>query len=213
MMERGRAWLLRPSKTAVWAFVTGLLLVMACGEAQPPPDLPFEVLEGEVFLSEDPPMVQGAPGPEPEFDTSSLGTEWPLAPMETIEITPYLVRPLVEDLKITIMGVTRDGTEAAVVDGGGYCVWAKGSGEGSCRNFAEEQTIVGHRGFDGIVSWGPLPETTSVVVVEYGDTSLWQRPVGGFAVFDTELGESQEFTLTAMDVNGATIQTQEAVAR
>jgi hypothetical protein len=196
--------------TQVWAIA--LLLFVACGQSQPT-DLPFELEEGETFLSEEPPIVNGAPAPEPEFDASTLGMEWPMEAVESMEISPYLVRPLVPDLKITLIGATPDGTEAAIVDSMDTCVWAKGTSEGLCTQLVGEDAVVAHGGFDGIVSWGPLPDNTSVVVLEYGDTSLWQRPVAGFAVFDTEMGQGDEFTLSAIDAAGDTIHTQDAASR
>ncbi|HLF43344.1 MAG TPA: hypothetical protein VJA46_07440 [Acidimicrobiia bacterium] len=44
--------------------------------------------EGALVLGEDPLILQPAPGPEPQFDTSALGTEVPLVPASTVADIP-----------------------------------------------------------------------------------------------------------------------------
>ncbi len=54
----------------------------------------------------------------------------------------------------------------------------------------------------GDLIWEPLADDTSVVVFTTAQGSLWQRPVGGLAVFPTDLADGELFELAALDSNG-----------
>ena len=57
----------------------------------------------------------------------------------------------------------------------------------------------------GTYAWGPLSPEVSVVTVAYGDTTLWQRPVGGIALFDIDNPDRDHITYTAYDEHGNVI--------
>lgn len=187
------------------------------------------VADGEVLLATDPVVVQGAPSPEPLFDTSGLGIEEPLSPITDAELAYELARPLSEDdqlIRVTTIGTTVGGVHAAIqhkeepdlsdgriqtrcllaIPGGASCI---GEDVDAVINepgglvqpgSSAEPDSYGVGGSD-VLMWN-VPSGTSVAVLTINGESVWQRPVAGVAVFDTVLYEGDRFTLTALDNNG-----------
>lgn len=174
-----------------------------------------EVGPGEVQLSIDPLVVVGAPSPVPEFEIASLGTEVPLIEVSdySVIVDPVKAAPDIGGLiKVTVVGVTERGVGAAILETSLLpCLWVGTQSDFSCPAMLPLNTpIVTTRNLAGAMTWGPLPADTSVVTLRYGNTSVWQRPVAGMLLVDTDMGEGEEFELTAFDTNGNEILTEAA---
>lgn len=180
---------------------------------------PFEVAPGEVLVSMDPPIVRGAPSPEPIFDTRVLGREATLRRIDDAEAA--VVRMSRETLdgtewfKIVLIGASDRGTMAVVAQGSSTtCLWVGTDSLGSCREIVgKESPWLNSRTYGGSFTWGELPPDTSVVTLEHGGTQLWQRPTGGYVLFDTKIQDGDELILTALDRTGNVILSQEHVFR
>ncbi len=197
---------------------------------------------GEILLAEDPTVVQGAPAVEARFDTAELGEEAPLGTVTDVAGLVSRIGEIHEGdvFRITVIGITGDGATAALVltdtangvDPSGrvlrlLCIWID---EISACGGAPAESLAGQSGgfpggelapslalsFDhpgpSELGWGSLPEGTSVVVLGVNGISRWQLPVGGVAVFDTDLLDGDEFVMTALDADGNTIVRQSLVA-
>lgn len=203
------------------------------------PDEEIYLGPGETLLSEEPTVVQGAPAVEPLFNAAELGEEAPLGRLTDLtELVAQIQANNESDVfRITVIGVTGDGATAALLyadkvnpDLGPLrllCVWIDGAsacGGTPIADLADQPSglPVGLQG-DVValtyttpgpseLAWGPLPEGTSVVVFTTNDTSVWQRPVGGVAVFDTDLRDGDVFVLTALDADGDTMVRQSTTA-
>ncbi|MGH8926171.1 MAG: hypothetical protein ACRDWA_16300 [Acidimicrobiia bacterium] len=185
---------------------------------------------GEVVLLEDPLVVRGTDSPEPAFDTSSLGVEVPLLELSDIQssilqVEQNLLSPQDQVVKHVVAGELASGSVAGIVQTAGergWCLWiipptdARPSCSG--RNTNEPHPLIGvNPGTDfptdeahnlqGTFAWGPLPPEVSVVAVDYGDTTLWQRPVSGIVLFDIDNPDQDHITYTAYDQNGNVIDT------
>ncbi len=194
---------------------------------------------GETLLSEEPTVVQGAPAVEPLFNAAELGEEAPLGRLTDLtELVAQIQANNESDVfRITVIGVTGDGATAALLyadkvnpDLGPLrllCVWIDGAS--ACGGTpiadladqpgglpvglqAEVVALTYTTPGPSELAWGPLPEGTSVVVFTTNDTSVWQRPVGGVAVFDTDLRDGDVFVLTALDADGDTMVRQSTTA-
>lgn len=197
--------------------------------------------DGEVLLSTDPVVVvQGAMSPEPQFDTSSLGIEQPLAPLTDIDRIGAVVELQVtsavdpEVLRVTSVGTTVGGQDTVILHLNETdrfsdrrlqmrCTLPSGGCFGELlddptidpdqllqpdpRN--EPSSVVGG---PGQVTWDS-PSGTSVVVLTVNGEPVWQRPIGGVAVFDTELVDGDRWEIEAVDQNGATITSHAFTAR
>lgn len=62
--------------------------------------------------------------------------------------------------------------------------------------------------FNGLSIWVDVPTDAAVILVSDGDTTWWQRPVNGLAVWPTASAAS--WTAEAIDATGATIATVDA---
>lgn len=182
--------------------------------------------DGEKLISTDPPILQGAESPEPEFDTSGLGDEAPLTPVSDITriVTLASRHPNGELLRITVVGETPDGVLALVVhseddnpDLGRLqmrCVTTEmGS---SCAGTQIENVadfpgglLPGEPGSgptytvggEGDLTW-EVPSDTAVVALDLNGELRWQRPVADVAVFITHFADGDRFELTAYDADG-----------
>lgn len=118
--QRNPWWTRRPIWTAVAAAVTVLVLVGAAMLLTNTETETIYLADGEVLLSTDPPVVQGAESPKPAFDTSGLGDEVALTPVtDTSRIletaTGILADYPSELIRITVLGETPEWVLAVVV--------------------------------------------------------------------------------------------------
>lgn len=207
---------------AVVAVVVPLILVNL-------PDIdgtrPVDVGQEEVVLLEEPLVVRGTYGPDPAFDTSGLGVEVALLDPSDIEASILLVEenllsPTDEVESHIVAGELASGSMAGIVQTAGergWCLWiippteARPSCSGRSDN-SPEAVIGVNPGTDfptdedndlrGTYAWGPLSPEVSIVTVAYGDTSLWQRPIGGIALFDIDNPNRDYISYTAYDEHG-----------
>ena len=187
-----------------------------------------DIGQGEVVLLEEPLVVRGAPGPDPAFDTSDLGVEVVLEDPSDIEgsirrVENDLLSPTDEVTKHVVAGELVSGSMAGIVQTTGergWCLWiippteARPSCSGRNDN-SPEALVGGNPGTDtpsdgandlqGTFAWGPLSPEVSVVTVAFGDTTLWQRPVGGIALFDIDNPGRDDIRYTAYDEHGNVI--------
>lgn len=201
-----------------------------------PPDQPVEALDnqravderfssisqGAGVLSEDPFMVQPLPGPEPRFDSSSLGEEIPFSPL-----TPdhALVQELaagfydfIDPLPLPTGAIVFVGHVSEALGGyrlfwptatNGYCEATPADGGGGCPGSRGIVPEAGEAVFedDGLVV---VPLDASVVVLRYNaDTSLWQRPTGGWAIFPTAVDGDDTYWIDVYDADGNLMATTE----
>lgn len=139
------------------------------------------------------PLPHEAPGPEPRFDTSGLGEEVRLLPID-VRTPPW---DLQLDGVVTVIGRV-EGTDVEVYldTGESLCVWFIGArlAEARCSlsdpaesGFSSPAYAVMRGGLAGearqaIVMWR-VPDGTSVVALDAGSVARWQRPVGGHVFF------------------------------
>lgn len=182
--------------------------------------------DGEVLISTDPPIVQGAESTEPQFDTSGLGDEAQLTPISDIEQIVNLAsrHPNGEIVRITVLGETPEGVLALVVHSEGddpdlgplhmRCVTTElGS---SCAGTETENTVDMPGGLlpgepgsgptytvggEGELTW-EVPAQTSIVALDHNGDLTWQRPVADVAAFITDFVDGDRFELTAYDSQG-----------
>lgn len=226
--ERLVAWTL--SGLALLAVV--FTLAIQAG-VEPVAEGEVSVADGEVLLSVDPVVVvQGAASPEPQFGTTSLGVEQPLTPLIDIERIEAVVELHVgfavdpEVLRITTVGTTVGGQDTVILhlyETDRFsdrrlqlrCTLPSG---GCAGEFLDDPTFDPEQllqpdprdepsyevGGPGHVTWDAPPGTSVVVLTVNGD-SVWQRPISGVAVFDTQLVDGDRFEVKALDENGVTL--------
>lgn len=114
-LTRRPVWVAAVVATAVLVLGAGVSLLTNTGGDD------IYVADGETLISADPPIVQGAESPEPEFDTSGLGDEVPLAPvtdsLRIVEAATTLQTGGLpgEIIRITVLGETPEGVLALIV--------------------------------------------------------------------------------------------------
>lgn len=196
--------------------------------------------EGEVLLATDPVVVRGAASPEPQFDTSGLGIEEPLSPLMDIAKALEVVRIETEDgqlIRVTTIGTTVGGHDAIVLHYEGTVFSGRrlqlrclltSPGGGSCGGH-DLQNVINEPGglvqpesptepnsyevgVPGVLMWD-APPGTSIVVLTVNGEPKWQRPIGGVAVFDTNLVDGDRFTLAALDEYGDDLRSFAITAR
>jgi hypothetical protein len=189
--------------------------------------------KGEVLLSTDPVVVvQGAASPEPQFDTANLGVEQPLTPLTdlgrieaVVELhVEYAVDP--EVLRITTVGTTVGGQDTVILhlyETDRFsdrrlqlrCTLPSG---GCFGEFLDDPSIDPEQllqpdprdeptfevGSPGHVTWDAPPGTSVVVLTVNGDP-VWQRPISGVSVFDTQLVDGDRFEIKALDERGVAL--------
>ncbi len=214
---------------AATALVVAVVVWLGITPLNRPADEEVYLGPGEILLLEEPIVVQGAPAAEARFNVAELGEEAMLGPVTDITMLVSQVERMTmgDVLRITVIGVTGDGATVALVLAKGMrpdvgplrlsCVWRDDwssvcswdlieeipSGPGGLPTPDHPSTAYGIG--PSTLYWEPAPEGTSVVVFTSNDTSKWQRPIGGVAVFDTDLRDGDEFLLTALDADGNTI--------
>lgn len=197
--------------------------------------------DGEVLLSTDPVVVvQGAASPEPQFDTSTLGVEQPLTPLTDVARIESVIDLHVgfavdpEVLRVTTVGTTVGGQDTVILhlyetyDFSGRrlqnrCIIPSGGCGGEFLDdptFDPEQLLQPDPrdgptygvGGPAHLTWDAPPGTSVVVLTVNGDP-VWQRPIGGVAVFDTQLVDGDRFEIKALDENGITLIDHTFMAR
>ncbi len=199
------------------------------------------LFEGEVLLSTDPyVVVQGAEAPEPQFDTSGLGLEQPLTPLTDLGRIAAVVDQYLgfagdpEVLRITTVGTTGGGQDTVILHlyetdqfsdrRLQYRCILPSAGCGG--EFLDDPTVDSEQllqpdprdqptyevGGPGHVTWD-APPGASVVVLTVNGNPVWQRPIGGVAVFDTQLVDGDRFDIKALDENGVTLINHAFTAR
>lgn len=173
-----------------------------------------EVGPGEVVVAENPLVVRGATSPEPDFDASALGERVEMSGVEDISGLMADIQqpesPITGDLaKVTVVGRAATGHAVALVQGGddgpSWCIWiGTAADNNSCAGDKGDLRRPIIHNYQGLSTWGPLPEETSVVLLATGDETLWTQPVGRVAVFTSE-APLAGYTLTAYDQNGNVI--------
>ncbi len=215
---------------AVGVALAAALLVMPVLLVNRPPIDPIaqtDVNPGETILMDNPLVVRGAPGPEPQFDTTSLGAEIQMAQPTGIEEILSRIEHLPGEEEVTkyiVAGRIENGAQAGILYAPGgleWCLWVIPPSDAlaSCsgrRSSDESPVLALHPGSDtpdltkkqNTLAWGPTPENTSVVTITYDETSLWQKPVGRVVLFsDVSIPDGEGLLLTALDHNGNVIHT------
>ena len=216
---------------AVWTELTEQEWELKSGGVGPPPSYPpaFEVtpsvvayFDGETqngtVISSDPLVIQPARGPEPRFDTSRLGREIALTPAapgtKVIErlrgeldwsdphstaIDPILYIARLDDPFDTE-----------------FVVWITPMG-GLCEAFLGRSATCsspGELNLDDPIRWNApsglvvvkVERDASVVTIASGNTEpMWQRPIGGWALFPAVLDATTTFTLKIYNEAGTTL--------
>lgn len=188
----------------------------------------------ETVLSLDPLTVQPAPGPVPLFDTAALGDQVIVSPMSEIDDETQLLIDLSTGqspdrtvTKVTLLGnvdgrpyidVVTDGPSANFPDAVNFRErWVIGDGASGSGDPADAGSI-DLMGFAtdpsssgpsystpvGEIVWAVRGET-AVVTFESDNGRVWMLPTGGYAIFPAEFDTGEQFTLQALDANGAVI--------
>lgn len=189
-----------------------------------------------VVLSQDPYVVQAPRGPEPQFDTSSLGVEMPFEPADSTDVLPETMsgglgpEPLAtEDRPLIVIGTaTRQPAGAEPLTAvlwfselGGVNLGETrgGSGLGSSGGTLPLQRygIIGeHRSSRFAVSdlSYSVPLETAVVQFITDEGTFWQRPIAGYGVISQKYTEDPRPTsLIAFDAEGNQIGEWEVPSR
>lgn len=172
-------------------------------------------------------LVQGS-GPEPSFDTSTLGVPQVFGPVDNDDRrwndvgfdflsreSKTLAPGEIPDTSYTL--VRREGT---IVDplfpsygGPGACFSLRYAQGGSDDCFAVSSPPVPRPLFSGlvgtgVVAWGLLPSEASVAVLTVnGEDVLWQQPVYGSVAFRFDVTPGDDVELRVLDADGAVIET------
>lgn len=184
------------------------------------------VAEALVILAE-PLVTQAQLGPEPAFDTSSLGVEQPIEPVDGLGLDERdrmsRDHELVMDQRAAIgrvpgttqqafaaTGTINNPTEPGF-GGAGRCYWVVAADKtlGECHSLAGVEPvrpigtgIVGR----GWVGWSYLPAESSVaVLVVDGADFAWQRPRGDVALFALDFEPGSAVELRVLDASGTEI--------
>lgn len=174
-------------------------------------------------ISEDPHIVQAVAGPEPGFNTGSLGEELPLVPVSSAEVVPRFVleggsgnqAAATADRPVVVIGtVGQPGSESVAPITA--VVWftetqticeGTGTDEGGGSSCGFE--ILGQFGVASVTTGGlsndvtyAVPLDASVVQIQTPSHKYWQRPVAGYGVVPYGDTVEQPKTLVVYDANG-----------
>jgi len=194
------------------------------------------ILDDAVVVSREPLIYQPVASLQPQFDTGSLGTEIPLVPADPSDelsastlsaiaspVGSRSVRPDAAPMEGPILHVgTVGGIRLVLAFDGGVDYAEKdlnasggwGASGGSFRYYTYGQTG-GSSGPDGASITIHVPVETAVVVVEFSDRTVWQRPVAGYSLIPVDIPadtESTAGTIKALDVDGHIIDEWELEA-
>ncbi len=176
------------------------------------------------------------------FDTTNLGMEAPLTPLtdstRALAVSGPVGLGASEDreiIRVTTIGTTVDGVDSVILhanetDARGRrhqirCIIAGGASCGgeSIEDAANEPngllqptspnepSIYGVGGAD-VLAWD-VPPGTSVIVMTVNGKAVWQRPIAGVAVFDTDLFDGDQLQIVALDRQGTILASFELIAR
>jgi hypothetical protein len=175
---------------------------------------------GATILGEDPRMLQPPVGPQPEFDTSGLGTQLSMIPAESGDDIPdtFFAQAQAPRMGEHVLNPKRPVIHVGYLEGidtrlivygtnsNGYCVSADGGT--ACGDFSQYPygVVMSGTGSGGGDVSVRVPEGTSVVRLSIdGSEAQWQRPRGGWALFPLTVLEPALFTVEAYDANGGLI--------
>lgn len=189
-------------------------------------DAYVENLRGRI-LSEEPYVMQAAPGPEPQFDVSRLGAEFLIEPATSADVVPETIfeglstdiPTATEDRPLFVLGSVREPgsdrqdvvalvwfTENDVICEGA----SEGSGMGSGCGF-EIQVRFGYFGGYSQEGGGDdryhVPLDTSVVQIVTPSQDYWQRPIGGWVVLPYGDTVERPTRIVAFDAQGGELGT------
>lgn len=227
-VRRDRSFRFATTGIALLTVVLVVANLVAINQEETVPVAPV-LAEGETLLATDPVIVQGAPAPEPLFDTGSLGVEQPLTPLSEIrriEAAVALHLQMASDpelLRITSVGTTTGGNDIVIlhlyenspIDGRRLqtrCVIPSG---GCAGEFVDDPAIDPTEllqpdprdgpthvvGGPGQLTWD-VPLNAAVVVLTVNGDPVWQRPIAGVVVFDTVLVDGDRFEGESLDETG-----------
>jgi len=179
-------------------------------------------------LTEDPYVIQAAPGTEPRFDTGELGDELPLVPATSIDVLPDFMfsgspadrAAATRARPVIIMGMAHqpdsDWPPVTVL------VWFTETGV-TCEGTASNDGLGSGCGFEilsrfglgggsttetdeGVILSGDVsytvPLETSVVQIVTSTRTYWQRPLGGYGVVPFGDTVDRPTSITAYDAEG-----------
>ncbi len=200
-----------------------------------PPATVSEVEPFDSVLQEDPLVLRAELGPEPLFDTSNLGVEQPLLPVETLATS--LQQVIAGDIfgggirlaidEVFAVGYLPGTTRNVLVangkinepNGPGFgepaqCVSVSGPGRdpsitGDCHQILPDTEVrpiaIGLFGVNW-AGWSFLPEGSSVTVLSVdGVDRFWQRPRRSITIFTIEATPETKLELRVLDANGVEI--------
>jgi hypothetical protein len=183
----------------------------------------FFAAEGALVIGEDPLVLQPSLGPEPRFDTKTLGTEVSLLPATSADEIPEYFWTSTQNLPGSVMGETRPVLHIGylpeidyrmVVYGtvsNGRCdvvLRSTSSGMG-CGDFTRyPYGVFGFGGIEGEIGYVNVvvPEATAAVTISFdGAAPLWQRPVAGLTMFPSRINDGITYDAVAYDAAGEVI--------
>ena len=179
----------------------------------------------EEVLSEDPYIIQAAPGPEPRFDTSVLGSEISLVGAQSAGVVPSFIlngrdsdrAAATVDRPVIVAGTVRQpGDDQAssltqliwFTETGTIC---EGAGIGGSLGYSCGFEILSQFGVTSEMTGGPpnegsvtyaVPLNASVVQILTDSDSFWQRPAAGFGLVPYGTTVDRPTTIVAYDADG-----------
>lgn len=169
-------------------------------------------------LLHDRPVYQAPFGPEPQFDTTDLGTEQPLSPVTDAQLLIDRHRPMAEfggriDGPIVSIGELESGDGLALVFTGTISYLESDGNGGGAGDFTHLRfgQIGGSYADDAPIGIAGLrvPLDSSVVQAVLSDgTSFWQRPAGGYGLMELPgdvFRSGASFDVVAYDAEGTEI--------
>lgn len=187
-----------------------------------------------IQVNDSPVVLQGLPGPEPEFDVTSLGEEQTVTTLTADMAIDWSILESVADQTPVISGFTPQTGYFGVVrfesetpmpgftDGPHVCTFAHGGeiGEGlACANASPASdemvdyglAIASIENFDGNPDTLTVrtPPGASVVAINVADESYWQRPNGNMAAFIGAF-TGQQVDIVIYDPQGNVLHAEEA---
>ena len=174
-------------------------------------------------------VIQPAQGPEPQFDTSTLGRQIPLEPAAPGVTVARRLRNFSDDHdeEPTVFGLILYIGRIAEPFEAEFLVWTDDQKSGWCEAFLEP----GRGGIGGCIErplntddplmfrtsehfvlFVPLDAAAVVLTLADGEP-MWQRPIGGWALFPRNLNPNAPWTLEIYDATGSIIATDSWLTR
>jgi hypothetical protein len=179
--------------------------------------------EAAPLFGGDPPVYQGRPGPEPQFDTSGFGMELPLDAAASLEEVELPDMPLCDwpesfaPTRVLHIGMLRTlGVRLFLLEGVPSCLQTveAGGSYGGGFDFSrypiyDIEGASASSGSPGFVAARVPPETAIAVAFIDGVSPGWQRPVAGLVLFPTPVGEFGHVVVESYDAAGFLIDRTE----